>query len=159
MKKDTLCEEAAERYYRAIYLYCLQLLNQDVLAAEDCTQDVFALMIQKKDTLDFYQNIRGWLYATADRICKDYRKREMKRTSLITASLDEITDIPDPDSPIDSDTILDCLSDEEVQLLKEYYSEQYGVRMLLAEKCGMTHSQLGKKIYAIRQKLKKHLKG
>lgn len=159
MQINALCEETAERYYRAIYLYCLQLLNQDVLAAEDCTQDVFVLMIQKKDTLDFDQNIRGWLYATADRICKDYRKREMKRTALITPSLDEITDIPDPNSPIEPDAMLDCLSDEELQLLKAYYSEQYGERMLLAEKLGMTHSQLGKKIYAIRQKLKKYLNG
>ena len=55
--------------------------------------------------------------------------------------------------------MLDCLSDEELQLLKAYYSEQYGERMLLAEKLGMTHSQLGKKIYAIRQKLKKYLNG
>ena len=117
------------------------------------------LMIQKKDTLDFEQNIRGWLYATADRICKDYRKREMKRTALITPSLDEITEIPDPNSPIEPDAMLDCLSDEELQLLKAYYSEQYGERMLLAEKLGMTHSQLGKKIYAIRQKLKKYLNG
>lgn len=153
MRENSLCEEAAERYYRAIYLYCLQLMNQDVLAAEDCTQDVFALMIQKKDSLDFKQNIRGWLYAVADRICKNYRKREMKRTTLITASLDEITDIPDPNTPIDSDAVLDCLSDEEVELLKEYYSERYGERMLLAKKRGMTHSELGKKIYAIRQKL------
>lgn len=159
MPIDALLEEFVKKYYRAIYLYCLQLLNQDVLAAEDCTQDVFVLMIQKKDTLDFDQNIRGWLYAAADRICKDYRKREMKRTALITASLDEITDIPDPNSPIEPDVMLSCLSDDEVQLLREYYSEQYGERMLLAEKYDMTHSQLGKKIYTIRKKLKKHLKG
>ncbi len=159
MPIDALCDEFVKKNYRPIYLYCLHLLNQDVLAAEDCTQDVFLLMIQKKDTLDFEKNIRGWLYATADRICKDYRKREMKRTTLIIASLDEIADIPDQNSPIDSDAMLDCLSDEELQLLKAYYSEQYGERMLLAEKHGMTHSQLGKKIYAIRQKLKKYLNG
>ena len=76
MNAYKLCENAAEKYHQAIYRYCLGLLNGDVSAAEDCTQEVFLLLLEKKDSLDFDVNIRGWLYASANRIVKDYLKQE-----------------------------------------------------------------------------------
>lgn len=158
MRNDKLCEAAAEKYYRCIYLYCLSLLNNDILAAEDCTQDVFALLVQKKDKLDFHDNIRGWLYATADRICKKYYAQETKRTAFILTSIDEIIDLPDSSASLDTDSYFDMLSKEELDLLKDYYSENYGSRSRIAEKYGMKHTQLAKAIHTIRKKLKKYYK-
>jgi len=158
MRNDTLCEEAAEKYYRSVYLYCLSLLNYDVLAAEDCTQDVFALLVQKKDKLNFHDNIRGWLYAAADRICKKYNAQETKRTAIITSSIDEIDDIPDSSSSPELESFFDVLSEDELNLLKDYYSEDYGSRSKIAEKRGMKHAQLAKAIHTIRKKLKNHYK-
>lgn len=156
MKSNDSCESLIEKYYRAIFLYCLQLLGQDIVAAEDCTQDVFETLLEKKNSLDFDQNMRGWLYATADRICKDFRKKETKRIELV-GSIDEIGEIPDLNVLDDSAAVFDSLSNEEIQLLKEYYSEKYGERMNLAKKYGMTQSQLTMKIHAIRKKLAKSI--
>ena len=83
MNIDKLCEDAIKMYYRSILRYCLQLLGQDMHSADDCTQETFLLFWEKRNELDFNDNIRGWLYAAADRICRDYRKKEAKRLSII----------------------------------------------------------------------------
>lgn len=153
MKKERLCDDAAQKYYKNILQFCLRLLDYDGYAAEECTQEVFMLLTVKKDKLDFGQNIRGWLYASAERICKDYRKRESRRLSHITNTLDDIKDQAYDPFSSDSDSILDYLSHEEYQLLKAYYTEEYGNRASLAEKYGMTTSQLYKKICSIRKKI------
>ena len=158
LKADKLCEKAAEKYHHAIYMYCLGLLNGDVSAAEDCTQEVFLLLLEKKDSLDFNVNIRGWLYACANRIVKDYRKRERYRQSFISDV--ELFDIElvDPASPIDSDSIFDILTPEERKLLEAYYSADYGNRTQIANEFGLTASQLYKRICSIRSKLAEHIK-
>lgn len=158
MRKYRLCEKAAQKYYQAVFRHCLYLLGNDVLAAEDCTQDVFALLLKKKDTLDFDQNIRGWLYAAADRICKDYLKRESRRKSILVNNLEELKDIPVMTPFSDSDSVFDILTDDEYQLLTAYYTEEYGKRSKLATAYGVTPVQLTKKIHSIRKKLKNGIK-
>lgn len=156
MKKEKLCEAVTQKYYKAIFQFCLRLLEYDGYAAEECTQEVFVLLIQKKNKLDFGQNIRGWLYASAERICKDYRKRESRRLSHITSTLDDIKDQSYDPFSSDSDSILDFLHDDEYQLLEAYYTEEYGNRASLAEKYGMNTTQLYKKICSIRKKISAH---
>ena len=53
MKKEKLCEAVTQKYYKAIFQFCLRLLEYDGYAAEECTQEVFVLLIQKKNKLDF----------------------------------------------------------------------------------------------------------
>ena len=158
LNADKLCVEASEKYYHPILRYCLTLLSGDLPAAEDCTQDVFVLMLEKKDSLDFQHNIRGWLYAAAERICKDYRKREARRLSHISGDLNTAEDVPAPAAFSDSDSVFDVLTTEEYQLLIAYYSEDYGKRRQLAASYQMTPAQLTKKIHSIRQKLGKEAK-
>lgn len=156
MKKDKLCEDAAKKYYKSIFQFCLRILEYDGYAAEECTQEVFVLLVQKKDTLHFDQNIRGWLYSVAERICKDYRKREARRLSYITNTLDDIKDKSVEQFFEDTDSAFDALTDEEYKLLEAYYTTEYGNRTQLAAEHGMSTTQLYKKICAIRKKIKKH---
>lgn len=157
MSHRDLCEDAIKQYYPAIFRYCLGLLNGNANAAEDCTQDVFLLLV-KKDTLnevDFNRNIRGWLYAAAQRICKDYLKRLAKLKEAVPFSLEEIKELPAPEEDSGANLIFEALTDEEYRLLSEYYTEQYGSRMKLAQHMNLSPAQLAKKIAAIRRKLKK----
>ena len=157
MENSTLCEEAIKKHYRSIFLYCFSLLNGDEAAAEDCTQDVFLLLVRKtnQNELDYSKNIRGWLYAAAQRICRDYLKRQTKQKEAVPFSLDEIKELPAPDEDNEADLVFDALTEDEYQLLTTYYTEQYGKRMQLARSLELTPAQLSKKISAIRKKLKK----
>lgn len=154
MNKNRLCEDAIQEYYKSIFQFCLRLLDYDGYAAEECTQEVFVLLVQKKGTLRFDQNIRGWLYSVAERICKDYRKREARRLSYITNTLNDIKDVPDDQAFDHSESAFDGLTEEEYQLLEAYYTTEYGKRTQLAAKKGMSPTQLYKKICAIRKKIK-----
>lgn len=157
MSRRDLCDDAIKKYYQAIFRYCLGLLNGNTNAAEDCTQGVFLLLV-KKDTLnevDFSRNIRGWLYASAQRICKDYLKRQAKQKEAVPFSLDEIKELPAPEENDEVDPIFEALTDEEYRLLSEYYTEQYGNRMKLAHHMNLSPAQLARKIASIRRKLKK----
>lgn len=157
MENSTLCEEAIKNHYRSIFLYCFSLLNGDEAAAEDCTQDVFLLLVKKtnQNELDYSRNIRGWLHAAAQRICKDYLKRQIKQIEAVPFSLDEIEELPASEENEEASLVFESLTEDEYQLLTAYYSEQYGKRMQLARSFGLSPAHLSKKISAIRKKLKK----
>lgn len=157
MKKEKLCEAVTQKYYKAIFQFCLRLLEYDGYAAEECTQEVFVLLTQKKEKINFDQNIRGWLYASAERICKDYRKREQRRLSHITNTLDDIKDQSYDPFSSESEKILEILTVDERHLLEAYYTEEYGNRASLADKYGMTTTQLYKKICSIRKKISERM--
>ena len=129
-------------------------MEYDVFAAEECTQDVFALLVEKQNILNLDRNIRGWLHAAADRICKDYRKKNAKRMTQLVSDPAAYEQIPDERQFPDAESIFDVLTEEEYHLLEAYYSEEYGCRGKLAATLGMSQRQLSKRIIAIRKKLK-----
>lgn len=157
LNQDDLCTMLAQRYYQPIYRYCYAKLNFDTGAAEDCTQNVFLILIQKKHRLDLSGNMQLWLYKTADRVIRNYLRKEKRYRNQISIDEIEIADsggIPqqEPETP------LDCLSDAESALLREYYDAAYGTRIEVAEQHGMTLYELYKEIGRIRQKVKTNKK-
>lgn len=155
MDQDKKCESLIEQYYTRIIRYSAFCLQGDVDAAEDCTQEVFLLLLKKKDVLDLSGNIQGWLYAAAQRICKEYLKRLAKQKEAVPFSLDETRELPAPEENDEAGFIFEALTDEEYRLLSEYYTEPHGKRMKLAQHMNLSPAQLAKKIAAIRRKLKK----
>ena len=157
MSRRDLCEDAIKKYYQAIFRYCLGLLNGNTNAAEDCTQDVFLLLVKKDaiNELDFSRNIRGWLYAAAQRICKDYLKRLAKQKEAVPFSLDEIRELPAPDEDNRADIIFEELTDEEYILLNRYYVTDRGNRIGLAKELHISVDTLYQRIRMIRNKAKK----
>ncbi|MBQ6039223.1 MAG: sigma-70 family RNA polymerase sigma factor [Oscillospiraceae bacterium] len=136
--------------YEPILRYCKSKLSDDLFSAEDCTQDVFFLFVQKSGELNLKQNIRGWLYATADRIIKQYLKRKAKHTEYVTDSLDSVSDIP---AEVEGrSAVFDELTDDEYILLKRYYSDK-SERLYLAGELGISLNTLYKRIHDIKQKL------
>lgn len=154
MPRKDACDQVVKQYYESIYRYCLQLLNNDTDAANDCCQEVFAIMIRKQAELDFCQNIRGWLYACTDRIIRNYKKQEAQRSAWIETDpelLQQTTTVPFEPAGDDAFASLD---ETEYELLKSYYGAAYGTRTALAKQLGMTLTQLYKKIHSIRDKIK-----
>ena len=151
MLKKKRLEKIASEYYAEILRYCKIKLNDDLQGAEDCTQDVFLLLVKKAAELDLKQNIRGWLYASADRIIKEYLKDKKKREELIAGDLESISNLPA--EPEVHHPELDVLSAGEQDLLYNYYSMTASEREQLAREMNISLNTLYKRIHDIKEKI------
>lgn len=86
MKFENIFNEIAEQYYNAIFKYCCVRLDNEH-AAKDCTQEIFLTLYRKIDKLKLSENVRAWLYRTADNVMKNYRRK-----NKITVSIDDINE-------------------------------------------------------------------
>ncbi|HHV31305.1 MAG TPA: sigma-70 family RNA polymerase sigma factor [Clostridiales bacterium] len=71
-EKENDDEEGLKKLYNQILSYCRQHLLDDT-AAEECTQEVFALYFQKTSQTEIH-NPRAWLYRTADNYLHRYNR-------------------------------------------------------------------------------------
>lgn len=83
-----ICEIIIEKYYTDVYKFCLNRLK-NIHAAEECTQEVFLLLFQKRAKLDLTEQLRSWLYESAMRICNKY----ISKNSEINADIDDYADV------------------------------------------------------------------
>ena len=153
MNQDDLCAIIAEKYYTEIFNYCYVKLNCDLNAAQDCTQDIFLYMIQKKNHLNFGGNMRAWLYQTAKRTIKYYWRKAQKQNKNI--SIDDISLSDDGGlSSLENDQQFESLTEDEYLLISEYYDTAFGCRNQLAQEHNMTMYELYKEIDRIKKKIK-----
>lgn len=153
-KKNKLVEKLIEENYYRILRYCKACFQGDIYAAEECTQDVFLLFLEKKDALDLSDNIRGWLYATAERIILSYKRKAAIRKTIEGEELEKAESIPaEPVEELQSDAFAG-LSAEEYSLLKMYYETDD--RICLAATLGISMNTLYQRIHAIKVKMKRN---
>lgn len=155
LEKDELCTAAAEKYYQPIYRYCLLQLGGNLSAADDCVQETFLRMLEKKDSLDFSGNIRSWLYSTAYRVIKEYRQQVRRESEMCPDDLDVelVSAEPESSGAEDAARLLSALSDEEYRLLEAYYDSSHGSKAAVAREYGLTMPQLYKRIQTLRLRL------
>lgn len=151
-----ICEMIIEKYYNDVYNFCLSKLK-NIQAAEDCTQEVFLTLFNKRRNLDFTEQFRSWLYKTADKLCKKY----IKKNGSITVNINDLSDeIPDKsisfDAPVYKE-IYEILDKEEADLLLEYIEADHGEREKIAERMGITLHALYRRIDRIRKKVMEEL--
>ena len=142
------------QYYAMILRYCQARLSFDRFAAEECTQDVFLVLYKKMNRIDLDKNIVGWLYAVADRVVRNYLKKNKERIEAETEDMDSLINTPTA-SPEEKTDVFDCLSEAEYSLLYQYYTSSTEERALLCRKMGITKDVLYQRICAIRKKVKK----
>lgn len=108
-------------------------------------------MLKKQHKLNLSDNIRAWLYETANRVIKAYLRKNKKEESLINCD-----EIEDKSATVISEIspVLEILSEEEYTLISDYYSTEYGSKSELAQKYGLTLTQLYKRVHAIKEKVK-----
>lgn len=139
-------DEIVSRYYNVILNYCKYKLNGSKTAAEDVTQDVFFILYRKRNSIKMGDNIKLWLYRTADNQIKNYIR---KNPSF--ADLDECSEITvNEEFPVISDSAFDCLTPEELTLLTDYY--EVG-KESAAKKNGLNMNSLYIRIHRIKKKL------
>ena len=145
-------EEIINLYYDEIKRYCHYKLPNDFHGAEDCTQEVFFILLKKHRELYISERIHTWLYKTADRVIRNYLRKEKKHTHV---PLEDVEFSSDGGlSAILNDTPLDALTEQERQILTAYYSSDYHTKQDVALQFGMTLPTLYVVISRIKKKLK-----
>ena len=144
---EKIIELIYREYYETVFRYCRVRLNGDLHAAQDCTQEVFLVLHKKLKKLVDLDSILPWLYQTADREIKNYRR---KHPAMI--DIDELADLA---APQQEDSPLDILDEEERKLVDLYYggADKYAI----AKNLGISLDVLYKRMHQIRKKLKENL--
>lgn len=152
MIEKEICEMIIEKYYNDVYNFCLSKLK-NIHAAEDCTQEVFFTLFNKRSRLDFSEQFRSWLYKTADKICRKY----IHKNKNITVDISDFSDkIPDASISFEKavySEIYEILDKDEADLLLEYIESDHGDREKIAERMGITLHALYRRIDRIRKKV------
>lgn len=144
--------EITKKYYSVINAYCLYKLDGNRFAADDVTQEVFFTFYKKLGKLRMSDNIKLWLYRTADMKIKEYRRKIPDESSI--EDFGDILTVEDS-YPTISESDFDCLSADEKELLTEYYSGNS--RKNLADSLKIPVSALHMKIYRIKKKLSNYI--
>lgn len=149
-----ISEQIIQKYYRELYNYCFAKLKYNKQSAEDCTQELFLILLKKHENLDENDNIRIWLYRTADNVIKAYHRKNPDSDISLEDST-EAMNTPAPDSFSQNETDLsEWLTPEETELVRLYYETDYGDRKTTAKKLGITVTALYQRINKIKQKIK-----
>lgn len=139
-------DEIVNRYYSVILNYCKYKLSGSVTAAEDVTQEVFFILYRKRNRLKMGENIKLWLYRTADNEIKTYIRKNPSFTPI--EDYDEIES--ESSFPEITENVFDCLTADELALLTDYYSDE---RKAAAKKSNGNMNSLYIRIHRIKKKL------
>ena len=158
-------EQLCEKYYTRIFRYCMVRLN-DVAAAEDLTQDVFAVAWQNRRKLRRHENPPGFLYLTAQNLSLAYLRRKKKMPLPLSESYDAASPEGDAfdvltrtaDAKIDEtlyvEPVLASLSSEESALYRDRYREHRELKEMAAER-NISPAALRMRLTRLRRKVKK----
>lgn len=138
-----------ERYYDAIYYYCVARMD-DADAAKDCTQEVFYVLVKKQSQLSDLENIRPWLYRTADYAMKEYKRSDAHYVATPNEELLQETETYEPDW--NDDSVRKILTKTEYSFLWKHYIEGYTVREL-ARQIGIPETTAYMRLTRIRRKI------
>lgn len=147
MKFENTFDEIAEQYYTSIFKYCCVKLS-DEHSAKDCTQEVFLILYKKMDKLKLSENIRAWLYRTADNVMRNHRKKN--RNSVPLDDLDETTeDTYSVEMPFE-----EIITQEEYELLNSYYINGDSIETISKQLC-ISKDAVYQRIHRIKTKIEK----
>ena len=79
--KEEALEALINQYLKEVYLYFLKRTN-NVVVAEDLTQETFIKMWRNLKKFDLNKNFRTWLFTIAKNIFIDYLKKHYQRNGL-----------------------------------------------------------------------------
>lgn len=142
-------DEIVNRYYTVILNYCKYKLCGSMTAAEDVTQEVFFTLYRKRNRLKMGENIKLWLYRTADNEIRAYIRKNP--SFLPMEDYEEIE--AESDFPEIDDSVFDCLTADELELLTDYYSEEHEA---VANKNALNMNSLYIRVHRIKKKLAKY---
>lgn len=143
-----------DTYYKDIFNYCYILLDKNKEDAEECTQEIFIIMLIKWENLSNFNNIRAWLYRVSDNVIRNY-KRKVNRNN---AELQVWNTVEYSKNLVHNDDtgifdILSILKEAERQLIVEYYINK-GTAKELSKEYNVSESAIFMRIHRIKERLR-----
>ena len=139
MEKNISIEQTVkdcyEKYYQSIFKYCRVRLGDFSEHAEDCVQDTFVILQRKLYDGEKIEQLRAFLYRTADNFVKRAIERYSKERAR-TVELNEAENIPVTQiisDDFDYDKLAETLITTLTQKEQELYTLKYVQRKSLSE--------------------------
>ena len=153
--KET-CAMLFEKYNRIVYNTCYKYLK-NTSEAEDCTQEVFYVLLKKKSKIDLTDSLLSWLIETAKRVCKKYIRNNPK----VFLDIDDYSEtIADKNTSVEKplfDEVYEILDKEDADLLFEYINSDHGRRQEIAKSMGLKTTALYQRVKRIRERVMHYL--
>lgn len=154
MNYEGTFDEIAEKNYQSIYNYCRVKVN-DEHGAKDCTQEVFLILYKKMDKLKLSENVRAWLYRTADNVIRNYNRKN-KNKNIIPLDDDEVNALSSEDEYSIERPLEDIINDDELELLNEYYINGEAIASI-SKKNKKTEAAILKRMQRIKMRIRNYL--
>lgn len=153
--KET-CGLLFQKYHKYVYKFCLKQLK-NAYSAEDCTQEVFMIMLRKKNGIKLSKNLSSWLCETSKFVCKEYVRDNPTKFDDVDEYAETISDTSvSVEKPL-YDEIYEFLDKEEADLFLEYINADSDERRKMAGRIGITSNALCKRIKKIKYKIQENL--
>ena len=150
-----------EKYAPMVYRRCLSLLR-DEAKANDAMHDVFVKAMQNKTRLD-WRGPSSFLYTVATHVCIDAIRKQATRTKFVEDGSEDILDTIAHCDQIEDMThaskVLDWLFNRHPDTSKTIAVMHFVDGLTLqevAQELGMSASGVRKRIYKMKDELKKH---
>ena len=119
-------EELYREYYARIFEYCLTKISFDRDCAAEAADNVFVTLYRKWDKLTLGENVKFWLYRTADNFIKKQHKKK-KRTGDRLDVFSGPEDIEDREEFASRDVYFKSETSEDDMILeiRDSVSEEY----------------------------------
>jgi len=157
-------EKVSEENYILIYKYCKSRLNASESDSYDITNDVFLLLCEKWDHLE-KDNIKAWLYRTADNRLMEFSRKNRKTMNEFTY-IDDLDDftinnlsyeqnfnyMSDDDIEKNKDEILNELPGKDRKLFEMVFIEKLPYETICKE-LSISKDNLRTRVYRLRQKI------
>lgn len=157
--------ETIEKYYTKIYNLCLYKTKNDKAEAENCTQNIFMILIENWDKLED-RDIYAWLLKTTQHTLMNlYRKKKKESLVQPITSCENIqSDTADPSDLMISDEeieehkqkILSQLSPADRDLYRKYFEEKMSYREI-SEQLGIDYAATQMRVSRLKSRLKKQV--
>lgn len=153
--KET-CGLLFQKYHKFVYKFCLKQLK-NTHSAEDCTNEVFMIMLRKKNEIKLSKSLSSCLCETSKFVCKEYVRNNPTKFDDVDEFAETIADTSvSIEKPL-YDEIYEFLDREEADLILEYINANRFERRKMAERLEITSNALCKRIQKIKRKIQANL--
>jgi RNA polymerase sigma-70 factor (ECF subfamily) len=150
------------RYKETIYKYILVSLGFNYDLADDCMQDIFVLLLEKKEIVSSHPNPGGFFIITARNYIKRYKTDQYNYAKKIIPLEDkgliynsDFQNIYEslPDTETLKSKILQRLNQKELQLYELFYEQQFSVADT-AKRLNITDGNAKVRLFRLRLKVR-----
>lgn len=146
--------EIYERYFAALYVHAYNRLR-DRDEAKDAVQELFALLLDKCNTLTFKNNLSNYLYTSLRNRILNTLAHEQVRAKYLSS----LPDMIDPSQSITDHRLrerqLSAIIEKEIQALPPKMREVFE----LSRKANLTYKEIAEQLDITEQSVRSHVKG